>query len=248
MDDAGPRYAQVGDVLRERIERGLYPVGALLPPEKDLCAEFGISRHTAREALRRLTEAGYIQRRQGSGSQVVSDRAPQAYVHAMHSLAELFHYAADTRFRTGPAALRVPEAEFAPDLGDEAGEDWLVTEGLRTEPGTGRPICFSHVFVHRRFAAIGPDLPGLQGAIYAHLEARFGVAVAEVEQEIRVVPLPADAALSLHERRGAGAARVRRRYTDTEGRLLIVSVNLHPAEGFRYTMRLRREGPRGVWT
>lgn len=241
-----PRYVQVGDALRARIEAGAYPVGAFLPPELELCEEFGVSRHTAREALRRLAEAGYIRRRQGSGSEVVSDRAPAAFVHSMRSLGELFQYAADTEFRIGSVTLGRPGPEFAEDL-DGAKEDWLVTEGLRTEPVAGRPICFSHVFVHRRFAAIAGDLPRLKGAIYAHIEDRFGVEVAEVEQAIRVVPMPPHAAQALHEKRGAPAARVRRRYTDGGGALLIVSVNFHPAEGFNYAMRLRREGPKGAW-
>jgi DNA-binding GntR family transcriptional regulator len=242
-----PRYIQVGDELRERIEAGAYPVGAFLPPELELCEEFGISRHTAREALRRLTDAGYIQRRQGSGSQVVADHAPAAYVHSMRSLGELFQYAADTEFRVGSVALRRPDGEFAEDLGGAAQEDWLITEGLRSEPATSRPICFSHVFVHRRFAEIGPDLPHLKGAIYAHVEDRFGVEVAEVEQAIRVVPMPAHAAHALHERRGAPAARVRRRYTDGDGHLLLASVNFHCSDSFNYSMRLRREGSRGSW-
>lgn len=240
----GPRYQQVADALRRSIEAGNYPVGSFLPPEIDLCAAFNVSRHTAREALRRLSEAGLIQRRQGSGSQVVADRAPAAYVHAMRSLNELFQYAADTDFRTGLAVLARPALEFAEDL-DGSGEEWLATSGLRT--GGGRPICFSHVFINRRFAEIGPDLAGLKGAIYAHLEDRFGVEVAEVEQSIRVVGLPPDAASALHERRLAPAARVRRRYRDGAGTLLIASVNYHPAEGFDYAMRLRREEPRGGW-
>jgi DNA-binding GntR family transcriptional regulator len=238
----------MGDVLRARIEAGAYPVGAFLPPEAELCEEFGVSRHTAREALRRLIEAGYIQRRQGSGSQVVSDHAPAAYVHQMRSLNELFQYAADTDFRIGSVTLQRPNEDFTEDLGDEAEQDWLVTEGLRTEPTTGRHICFSYVFVHRRFGEIGPDLPGLKGAIYAHIEDRFSVEVAEVEQAIQVVPLPAHAAHELQERRGDPAARVRRRYMDAEGHLLLASVNFHCSEGFFYSMKLRREGSRGGWS
>src|SRR5574337_1295699 len=46
-----PRYAEVGDQLREAIERGDYPVGSLLPTELELCDRFEISRYTARAAL-----------------------------------------------------------------------------------------------------------------------------------------------------------------------------------------------------
>ena len=60
-----PRYHQISNILTERIELGRYAIGDLLPTEQDLCAEFDVSRYTIREALRRLTEAGLVRRRQG---------------------------------------------------------------------------------------------------------------------------------------------------------------------------------------
>jgi DNA-binding GntR family transcriptional regulator len=242
-----PRYARITAELRARIEAGIHPVGGLLPTEAELCDSFGASRHTIREALRRLAEAGLIQRRQGSGSLVVASRAAPSYVHAMRSLAELFQYAADTRFRIGTLVLARPEAEDAADLGPAGAEDWLMAEGLRLERDQDVPICFSRVFVNRDFAAIAPELPDLPGAIYAHIEARFGVEVAEVEQVIRVVPLPARAAAALGRKPREAGVRVTRRYLDAAGGLMLASVNFHPAERFSYSMRLRREGPKGGW-
>jgi GntR family transcriptional regulator len=243
-----PRYAVISDTLRQRIEAGTYPLGDFLPTENELCEEFGISRHTVREALRRLSEAGLIQRRQGSGSQVTATRPHQTYVHAMRSLNELFQYAADTRFRIGTVRMGLPGPEHAEDLGAAVHEDWLIAEGLRLEQAEDLPICFSLVFINRAFAAIAQDLPGLKGAIYRHVEDRFGVEVALVEQDIRVTPLPSRAAVALGAKPKALAVRVLRRYLGADGRLLLASVNHHPAERFTYAMRLRREGPKGNWS
>ena len=41
---------------------------ASLPTESELCEEFGASRYTVREALRRLVDQGMVHRRQGAGS------------------------------------------------------------------------------------------------------------------------------------------------------------------------------------
>ncbi len=247
-DDDRPRYARIGDILRQRIEDGLHPVGSLLPTESDLCAEFVISRHTAREALRLLTEAGLIQRRQGSGSQVIAVKPHPSYVHAMRSLNELFQYAADTRFRIGSVEMMVPGTEHLADLGAAAGQDWLRAEGLRLEQVGNVPICFSLVFINRDFATIATDLRGLTGAIYRHIEDRFGVEVAVVDQDITVVPIPPQAAAVLGQKAKSWAVRVLRRYLDGEGRLLLASVNFHPADRFSYSMRLKREGGKGGWS
>jgi GntR family transcriptional regulator len=245
--DDRPRYQIIGDVLSQRIEEGLYPLGTQLPTENELCAEFGISRHTVRESLRLVTEAGLIQRRQGSGSLVVATRPHQTYVHQMRSLNELFQYAADTRFRIRSVGMEVPGPDHVEDLGVAASEPWLKAEGLRHEQSGDVAICFSLVFINRAFAAIAPDLPALKGAIYRHVEDRFGVEVALVEQDIRVLPIPLRAAQAMNQKVKSWAVRVVRRYLDAEGRLLLASVNYHPADRFSYSMRLRREGTKGTW-
>jgi GntR family transcriptional regulator len=246
-DDDRPRYVVVGDLLRARVENGLYPLGTLLPTESELCAEFGISRHTVREALRRVADDGLIQRRQGSGSLVVATRAHQSYVHSMRSLNELFQYAADTRFRVRSVRMAVPGMDHFADLGDSADHEWLCAEGLRLEQDGNVAICFSLVFINRDFAAIADDLPGLSGAIYRHVEERFGIEVALVDQDITIGTIPAQAAQALGQKPKSWAVRVVRRYLDAEGRLLLASVNTHPADRFSYSMRLRREGPKGTW-
>jgi GntR family transcriptional regulator len=247
-DDDRPRYAQLSDILRARIAQGAHPVGTFLPTEAELCSEFGVSRHTVREALRLLTEARLILRRQGSGSQVVATEAQPGYVHDMRSIAELFQYAADTRLSLSETMIGRPGADYAADLGPLAEDEWLILRGLRREADGRLPICHTSIFINRAFAAIRADLPTISGAIYPHIESRFGVEVALVEQDIRVIPTPPWAAAALRLKPRSSIVRVTRRYLDDSGRVLLASVNLHPAERFFYAMRLRRDGPRGGWS
>ncbi len=68
-----PLYEQLRLVLQDKILLGDYPVGTLLPTEKELCEEFHISRITARKALEELARTGLIERVQGKGT-LVADR------------------------------------------------------------------------------------------------------------------------------------------------------------------------------
>jgi GntR family transcriptional regulator len=54
-----PRWQQVADVIRQRIQAGTYPPKHLIS-ELSLVQEFGIARDTARKAVRALREEGLI--------------------------------------------------------------------------------------------------------------------------------------------------------------------------------------------
>ncbi|MDO8209593.1 FadR/GntR family transcriptional regulator [Conexibacter sp. CPCC 206217] len=53
-----PVYEQVADALGEAILSGEMVPGSALPPERELCAHFGVGRTTIREALRALQTRG----------------------------------------------------------------------------------------------------------------------------------------------------------------------------------------------
>jgi GntR family transcriptional regulator len=73
-----PLYKQLYHQLREAIEDGEFQVGHRLPSERQLAAEFGISRLTARKALGLLRQDGYVRAYQGKGSFVARSR-PEEY-------------------------------------------------------------------------------------------------------------------------------------------------------------------------
>jgi DNA-binding FadR family transcriptional regulator len=60
-------YRQIADQLRALIERGEFPVGTRLPPERDLALKMGVSRPSVREALIALEVEGLVEVRMGSG-------------------------------------------------------------------------------------------------------------------------------------------------------------------------------------
>ena len=70
----GPLYAQIREVLLERVRTGRFAPGQLLPGEFELAAEFGVSQGTVRRALDALAREHIVVRRQGSGTYVSEPR------------------------------------------------------------------------------------------------------------------------------------------------------------------------------
>jgi DNA-binding FadR family transcriptional regulator len=66
---------EVLSALTDAIEKGLYGLGTLLPAERQLATQFGVSRVVVREAAKKLEQRGLISIRQGIGVRVVNDRA-----------------------------------------------------------------------------------------------------------------------------------------------------------------------------
>lgn len=60
-------YIQIYNQILAQIESGAFQIGDKLPTEKELCAQFGVSRAPVRQALSALEMNGYIYSRQGEG-------------------------------------------------------------------------------------------------------------------------------------------------------------------------------------
>ena len=57
---APPKYAQVVAEVKQRIQRGDYPAGSLLPSEHQLVEVFAVSRPTIVKSLSVLRQEGWI--------------------------------------------------------------------------------------------------------------------------------------------------------------------------------------------
>lgn len=67
---SGPLHRQLSDGLRELIELGELPSGAMLPSERAMAAAAHISRTTVVAAYQTLCHEGFVERQQGSGTRV----------------------------------------------------------------------------------------------------------------------------------------------------------------------------------
>jgi len=62
-----PRYYQLKEIMREKIGSGEWKPGDLIPSERELGEQYGISRMTARQAITELVNEGLFLPRTGQG-------------------------------------------------------------------------------------------------------------------------------------------------------------------------------------
>jgi DNA-binding transcriptional regulator YhcF (GntR family) len=116
-----PLYLQVVRALKDEIGTGVHPVGTQLPTEEELCERFSVSRHTVREALRRLREDNLVSSRQGAGTIVIPPRPAESFVHEVLSINDLVAFATGVRFAIDTIEI---DDKLASRTGIASGEKW----------------------------------------------------------------------------------------------------------------------------
>lgn len=236
-----PRYQQLAQTLLNEIGSGRYPVGSQLPTEFELCEQFGVSRSTAREALKRLVQLGLVVRQARIGTTVKSTASVPGYRQLTADVADLHQYATDTTLVIEPGQTRQINAAEAEMLEASAGETWLHLQGLRRATDEARPICHTELWLHPAFRAIQGIEGPLRGSVYGAIEQQFGEVVTSVEQEIRAVAIAPHLAEPLQVPDHSPGLWVCRKYRNHRDELIELAISVHPADRFSHTSILRRE-------
>ena len=83
-----PLYTKISDYVMEKIQNEEWPVGYMLPPEVELCQQFGVSRTSVRTALLTLVNDGYLHRVKGKGTFVTTPQRVEESTIFIESFAE----------------------------------------------------------------------------------------------------------------------------------------------------------------
>ena len=157
-----PLYYQVAQILRSRVLAGDFAVGSELPSERQIQLDYGISRHTARQAIELLVSEGLIRREQGRGTYVL----PQGL--RLRSRLDTFfeHRAMLAEFGYAITVQHLSTRQCAPDQG--------VRDALRLGP-SDEVICFTKLFLaDARPAILAKDFVPLEAISGAYDEQGAG--------------------------------------------------------------------------
>jgi GntR family transcriptional regulator len=240
-----PRYLQLAQTLISEIEEGRYPVGTLMPTEFELCDQFGASRFTVREAIKRLVQSGMVSRQAGVGTRVLGLSQPPAYRQVMEGLSDLQQYTQETNLAIIERETIPLAGSLAQQVGATPAQTWLHLRALRRAAGT-RPISYSDIYIHPAFRSIKLDDDVGHVAIYTRIEEQFGERIAEVRQHIEAVAIPAPVARLLEIKTSSPGLRLTRAYVNARGEVIEMAINTHPADRYSYSQTFRRDTAPGL--
>ena len=226
-----PRYRRIEQVLRARIAE-LRP-GDQLPSDAELCAEFGVSRMTARNAMQRLAEEGLIQRQPGRGSFVAEPPAHRRANHLMSFSHEMARLGRQPSSVILARELRPATAEQAAELRLRRGDPIVYLQRVRC--ADGRPIALETAVLDRRAASIVMAADLRDGSLHAALGGA-GHILRRGTATISAAPATAEDVRHLGVGLGDPMLVERRVILDTTARPIEATESRYPAD--RYALEV----------
>lgn len=230
-DSSMPLYRQLQRALREAIDQRLLGPEDALPGERDLAADFAVSRITVRKALEGLVAEGLLVRRQGSGN-FVAGRVEKNF-------SALTSFSEDMRARG-----RTPRSVFLKrSQGTVTPEEALA---LRLSPGTpvlrfhrlryadDAPMALEYATV---VASALPGLDAVDSSLYEALE-RSGHRPTRALQRLRAVLLTAEQAELLKAHVGDAGLLVERIGSLRDGRAIEMSLSYYRGDTYDFVAEL----------
>lgn len=236
-----PRYLWLHDCLLQDIQEGKYPIGGAFPTEEQLAAQYQVSRHTVREATRRLSESGLINRRRSTGT-VVTAKHPtdKPYVAALGSFKELMDYTLSTQLDVFGQSTVKADQNLATCLGCEPGSTWVKLNTHRLLVNKPEPISYTEVYFRPEYADIADHLRGRHPSILELHDTLYHEPVMSVVQRIEAAVMPRAAARNLGLSASALTLKMTRIYQDKNDRVMSASQNFYIPERFELVTRWDR--------
>lgn len=231
-----PAYLQIEEQLADRIEAGEFAPGDVLPTERELTRQLGVSRMTVRAAMDRLVQRDLIVRRQGSGTFVADPKLRQ-------DASKLRGFFEDTVGQGVTPVSRLLERDevlatrhLAGVLDVSVGE--AVYRIVRVRSARGVPVVLETSYFP---AAVVPGLLAMdleRSSIYRLMDREFSARPVRARQSLEVSTVQGSDASALELNPGNSVMVVERVSWDARGRAVEYARDLYRPDRSQFVTEL----------
>ncbi len=231
-----PLYHQLYQVLLAKIEKGEWKPGATTPTEKDLIAQYDLSRTTVRQALQQLVLDGCLTRRQGQGTFVTQPKMRHGPQRPFGISGYLRAHGLQPGWRLLGMEHVKPPSKVAAALGVSENKEVLCVRRLRL--ADDEAIGLHTTYVPFPLADhIKPEFMTQGDSSLYYLES-LGVTLSESHRIIEAVPARKDEARLLSVKEGSPLLMIQRTTTGADGKPVEFLRSVYRGDRFEYYVHL----------
>jgi GntR family transcriptional regulator len=234
-DSHVPKYAQIADIFRQRIARGIWRQGLRLPANEELAAEFSVSRVTIRQAVELLTRDGVIEAQQGRGTFVTGTLKQDRWLKVETTLSDLAEMYRDT----SPEIINISESRTDAPLFPEDGKPAAKYVFMRrVHSRNKRPYCVISIYLDEKIFRRFPKRFRNETVIPILSDLR-DPAIENARQTLTIGTADLEAAKLLHVPLNSPVAEVRRVFTTADRTVIYLGEVTYRGDFVRIDMDLR---------
>lgn len=229
-----PRYAQLADVMRQRIHRGIWRTGTRIPSIEALMQEFDVARVTVRQAIQLLAREGLLSPERGRGTFVTEEAARDRRLVVHTTLEKLVSMYRGDR----PTLANIAETEEFPPLTEEDGiAAASYTHMRRIHSREGERYCLASIYIATDVFERAPDKLRSE-VVLPILTSLEGVTIVDGHQSMRITTADTSLATDLRIPLNAPVAEVRRLLRGPDGVVIYFCEAIYRGDYVRLEMDL----------
>lgn len=234
-DSHVPKYAQIADIFRQRIARGVWPRGLRLPANEDLASEFGVSRVTIRQAVELLARDKIVEAQQGRGTFITGTLTRDRWLKVETTLTDLAEMYRDT----SPEIINISEsrtdAPLTPVDGKPAARYVFMR---RVHSRNKKPYCVISIYLDEAIFRKSPR-EFRKHTVIPILHDMRDPAVATARQTLTIGTADLEVAKWLGVPLNSPVAEVRRVFTSADGTVIYLGEVTYRGDFIRIDMDLK---------
>ncbi|MDF2986489.1 MAG: GntR family transcriptional regulator [Eubacterium sp.] len=228
-----PAYFQLKNIILEKIKSGEYQAGSLIPSERELSENLGISRMTARQAINQLASENYLVREKGKGTFVNKIKFEQRNIMSFSETVKRLGMVPVTR------VLEFSEEEECFDVKQalELEPEQKIFRVKRLRLADDTPIAVEEVFIPEKLC---PDIKKLDltKSLYNLLKTTYSIDISHVDNNIEAIKAHKETRSLLMLDSGVPVLKISGISYTKEGKKLFYERDVYRADKYQYNVRI----------